>query len=77
MTLPKLIVFDMDGVLIDSGVHHRAAWEALLAERGTLQALARRGEIPPEVYRALSAEVDRWLNGSPPDSGDGPAEGKH
>ena len=28
------VVFDMDGVLIDSGVHHRAAWQALLAELG-------------------------------------------
>lgn len=28
------VVFDMDGVLIDSGAHHRAAWRALLAEIG-------------------------------------------
>lgn len=28
------VIFDMDGVLIDSGVHHRAAWQALLAELG-------------------------------------------
>ena len=28
------IVFDMDGVLIDSGAHHRAAWQALLEEIG-------------------------------------------
>jgi HAD superfamily hydrolase (TIGR01509 family) len=27
-------IFDMDGVLIDSGVHHRAAWQALLSELG-------------------------------------------
>ncbi len=27
-------IFDMDGVLIDSGAHHRAAWRALLAEIG-------------------------------------------
>jgi len=27
-------VFDMDGVLIDSGAHHRRAWRALLAELG-------------------------------------------
>jgi HAD superfamily hydrolase (TIGR01509 family) len=27
-------IFDMDGVLIDSGVHHRAAWQALLTELG-------------------------------------------
>src|SRR6266508_3829069 len=28
------VIFDMDGVLIDSGAHHRAAWRALLAEIG-------------------------------------------
>jgi beta-phosphoglucomutase-like phosphatase (HAD superfamily) len=28
------VVFDMDGVLIDSGAHHRAAWQALLEEIG-------------------------------------------
>jgi beta-phosphoglucomutase len=28
-------IFDMDGVLIDSGAHHRRAWRALLAELGT------------------------------------------
>jgi beta-phosphoglucomutase-like phosphatase (HAD superfamily) len=27
-------IFDMDGVLVDSGVHHRAAWRALLDELG-------------------------------------------
>jgi beta-phosphoglucomutase len=27
-------IFDMDGVLIDSGAHHRHAWGALLAELG-------------------------------------------
>jgi HAD superfamily hydrolase (TIGR01509 family) len=27
-------IFDMDGVLIDSGAHHRYAWRALLAELG-------------------------------------------
>ena len=34
MTAPRAAVFDMDGVLIDSGAHHRAAWRALLAELG-------------------------------------------
>jgi beta-phosphoglucomutase len=28
-------IFDMDGVLIDSGAHHRQAWRELLAELGT------------------------------------------
>ena len=30
----EAVVFDMDGVLIDSGAHHRAAWQALLEEIG-------------------------------------------
>jgi beta-phosphoglucomutase len=28
------VIFDMDGVLIDSGAHHRQAWRALLDELG-------------------------------------------
>ena len=27
-------IFDMDGVLIDSGAHHRDAWDLLLRELG-------------------------------------------
>jgi beta-phosphoglucomutase len=30
----KTALFDMDGVLVDSGAYHRAAWRALLAELG-------------------------------------------
>lgn len=30
----RFCIFDMDGVLIDSGVHHRNAWQALLDELG-------------------------------------------
>jgi len=30
----EAVIFDMDGVLIDSGAHHRAAWRALLEELG-------------------------------------------
>jgi beta-phosphoglucomutase len=33
--LTTTAIFDMDGVLIDSGAHHRHAWRALLAELGT------------------------------------------
>jgi len=29
---PAGVIFDMDGVLVDSGAHHRAAWRALLDE---------------------------------------------
>jgi hypothetical protein len=30
----RACIFDMDGVLIDSGAHHRDAWRALLEELG-------------------------------------------
>jgi beta-phosphoglucomutase len=32
--MTEACIFDMDGVLIDSGAHHRAAWRALLRELG-------------------------------------------
>jgi HAD superfamily hydrolase (TIGR01509 family) len=32
--MTEAAIFDMDGVLIDSGAHHRAAWRALLEELG-------------------------------------------
>jgi HAD superfamily hydrolase (TIGR01509 family) len=32
--VPAAVVFDMDGVLIDSGAHHRASWVAMLGELG-------------------------------------------
>src|SRR5262249_58635355 len=30
----RAVVFDMDGVLVDSGAHHREAWVRMLAELG-------------------------------------------
>lgn len=30
------VIFDMDGVLVDSGAHHREAWMRLLAELGVV-----------------------------------------
>ena len=30
----RAVIFDMDGVLLDSGAHHRQAWRALLDELG-------------------------------------------
>jgi len=30
----RAVVFDMDGVLIDSGAHHREAWRAMLVDVG-------------------------------------------
>lgn len=37
-------IFDMDGVLIDSGAHHRKAWRALLEELGV-------EPVHPEFWR--------------------------
>jgi HAD superfamily hydrolase (TIGR01509 family) len=37
------VVFDLDGVLVDSGAHHRASWLALLADLGV--------PAPPEFWR--------------------------
>jgi len=34
MATTSTCIFDMDGVLIDSGAHHRSAWRALLDELG-------------------------------------------
>ena len=34
LSVTSTAIFDMDGVLIDSGAHHRHAWRALLAELG-------------------------------------------
>jgi HAD superfamily hydrolase (TIGR01509 family) len=40
----EFCIFDMDGVLIDSGAHHRNAWRALLDELGVVPA-------EPEYWR--------------------------
>jgi len=37
------VIFDMDGVLIDSGAHHRDAWRLLLGDMGV--------EPPPDYWR--------------------------
>jgi beta-phosphoglucomutase len=39
----RAVIFDMDGVLIDSGAHHRDAWRLLLGEIGVTP--------PPEYWR--------------------------
>jgi HAD superfamily hydrolase (TIGR01509 family) len=36
--ITRACIFDMDGVLIDSGAHHRSAWTALLEELGVTPA---------------------------------------
>ena len=51
----RAVVFDMDGVLIDSGAHHRAAWSAMLDEVGVAP--------PPEFWRLTigrPSEDDVW-----------------
>ena len=40
---PAAVVFDMDGVLVDSGAHHREAWIALCRECGVTP--------PPDFWR--------------------------
>jgi len=37
------VIFDMDGVLVDSGAHHREAWALMLEELGVA--------APPEFWR--------------------------
>jgi beta-phosphoglucomutase len=60
---PGAVVFDMDGVLVDSGAHHRTAWETLLREMAV--------PVPPEFWRrtigrpaaeAVAALLDRPLD---------------
>ncbi len=66
MTLPRpeAVIFDMDGVLVDSGAYHRAAWRALLKELG---AEPKDGEfwrltIGRPVEEALPLLVGRSLS---------------
>lgn len=40
---PGAVIFDMDGVLIDSSAHHRASWAAMLGELGLT--------APPQFWR--------------------------
>ncbi|MBI4627131.1 MAG: HAD family phosphatase [Candidatus Rokubacteria bacterium] len=64
-------IFDMDGVLVDSGVHHRAAWRALLDELGETPAhhdywrltIGRPGAeaVPLLLGRAVPAAEARVL----------------
>jgi beta-phosphoglucomutase len=39
VTAASAVIFDMDGVLIDSGAHHRDAWRLLLDELGVAPAV--------------------------------------
>lgn len=63
---PTAVIFDMDGVLIDSGAHHRAAWRDVLDELGVTPArpdywrltIGRPGH--EAVPLLLGREVDWW-----------------
>ncbi len=59
---PGAAVFDMDGVLVDSGAHHRAAWEALLRELGVpVPAEFWRRTIGRPAGEAVASLLDRAL----------------
>ena len=57
--MTEAVVFDMDGVLIDSGAHHRAAWQALLEELDEELAHPELGRLttgrPSEEARPFSS----------------------
>jgi beta-phosphoglucomutase len=62
----RAVVFDMDGVLIDSGAHHRDAWRLLLADLGLTPA--------PDFWRLTigrpAEEAVALLLGRPVDAGE-------
>jgi beta-phosphoglucomutase family hydrolase len=68
------VIFDMDGVLIDSGAHHRAAWAALLADEGvTCSDTSWRLTVGRSAEDAVALLLGRTL---PPDEAQRLAERK-
>jgi beta-phosphoglucomutase family hydrolase len=69
--MTRACIFDMDGVLIDSGAHHRRAWQALVKELGVKPldpefwrlSIGRRAEdaVPLILGRAVPIEEARRL----------------
>ncbi|MGH7277172.1 MAG: HAD family hydrolase [Candidatus Rokuibacteriota bacterium] len=61
---PAGVVFDMDGVLVDSGQHHRAAWSAALAELGETPAAGEfwRLTIGRPAHEAVSLLLGRAIS---------------
>ncbi len=69
--MTRACIFDMDGVLIDSGAHHRHAWQALVKELGVelrdpefwRLSIGRRAEdaVPLILGRAVSPSEARQL----------------
>jgi HAD superfamily hydrolase (TIGR01509 family) len=68
MLTTRAVVFDMDGVLVDSGAHHREAWSRMLGELGVA--------VPPGFWRRTigrpAVEAVPLLLGEPV----GPAEAR-
>jgi beta-phosphoglucomutase len=58
------VIFDMDGVLVDSGAHHRAAWAALLAELGATTTSPEfwRLTIGRPAHEAVALLLERELS---------------
>jgi beta-phosphoglucomutase family hydrolase len=69
--MTRACIFDMDGVLIDSGAHHRRAWQALVQELGVKPldpefwrlSIGRRAEdaVPLILGRAMPVAEARQL----------------
>ena len=56
------VIFDMDGVLLDSGAHHRDAWRLLLDELGvTLAADFWRSTLGRSAEDAVGLLLDRTV----------------
>jgi beta-phosphoglucomutase len=57
---PSAVVFDMDGVLVDSNPFHLAKWVAFLGERGIA---FDRGELPGQIFGQRNDTVLRRFLG--------------
>ncbi len=55
-------IFDMDGVLVDSGVWHRAAWAALLEELGAEPPFGNLFGLPVFVDESLRKDPEIVFN---------------
>jgi HAD superfamily hydrolase (TIGR01509 family) len=62
----RAIVFDMDGVLVDSGRHHRAAWRAMLRDIGAPEAPSDfwRLTIGRPAHEAMPLLLGRAVSGA-------------
>ena len=60
MSDTRAVIFDMDGVLVDSGAHHREAWSRMLGELGVA---ARPGFWRQSIGRPAVEAVPFLLGG--------------